>query len=391
MSRADARATIGRRRWLQWGCAHCAVLAGWAAAQAEWTLPPRFDKPDRSGDEGGLWAMMDREEARLKRSPFLIRDPSLTRWLTDLACRLGGEHCPDIRVYTLRIPYFNASMAPNGMLQVWSGLLLRLENEAQTAAIVAHEIGHYLQRHSLQQLRDAKSRAAFATLLAGFGVYGLVGQIALLTTAYAFSRDQEREADMISVSLMRKSGYDTREAPKVWANLLAEVKANKDRADDGLDSLLFATHPTSEERRRTLERDAAGGSGEVGTAAWRERIAPLRLGLLEDELKRGRLDETLVLTDRMLAAEPGDAVLLHFRGEARRLRNADGDTERAFADLLAASASPQALAVTWRSLGHLYIAAQRPDDARTAWQRYLAAAPEAPDAALIRQSVENLK
>ena len=55
-------------------------------------------------------------------------------------------------------------MAPNGMMQVWSGLL-RVDNEAQLASVVGHEIGHYLQRHTVERLRDAQSRSAFGMVL----------------------------------------------------------------------------------------------------------------------------------------------------------------------------------------------------------------------------------
>ena len=99
--------------------------------------------------------MMDREESRLRLSPFTLRDAQFTAYIQDIACRLGGEHCPDIRVYLMRTPFFNASMAPNGMMQVWTGLLLRVENEAQLAAVLGHEIGHYVARHSVDQLREA--------------------------------------------------------------------------------------------------------------------------------------------------------------------------------------------------------------------------------------------
>ena len=270
----------------------------------------------------------------------------------------------------MRTPYFNASMAPNGMMQVWSGLLLRMDNEAQMATILAHETGHYLKRHSLQQMRDAKARAAAATLLSGFGIYGLAGQLLILGTAFAFSRDQEREADAIGLVLMRQCGYDTREAPKVWANLLAELAANPAAADNSLDSILFATHPTSEERQRTLEREAAGGSGNVGAEAWRQRIAPLRGMLLDDELKRGRFDESLVLLNRLVAAEADSAELLYYRGEARRLRGASGDLPLALIDLEAAARDPKAPPAAWRALGHAY-RPQQPAAARAAWQRYL--------------------
>jgi tetratricopeptide (TPR) repeat protein len=379
-----------RRQWLQWGCAHCAVLSGLAGAQGDWEPPPRFTRPDVASDEGGLWALMDREEARLRRSPFRMRDEPMNAYLGDLACRLGADHCPDIRVYLMRTPYFNASMAPNGMMQVWSGLLLRMDNEAQLAAILAHEIGHYLRRHSVEQLRDAKARAAFSTAMLALGVYGLIGQVIALGGAYAFSRDQEREADQISIYLMRRTEHDPREAARVWANLLDELKANP-AADPTHDSVLFATHPPSDERRVELERLGADGGGRTGAAAYRSQLAPLRFRLLEDEIQRGRFDESLVLFNRLLAQEPGQAELLYFRGEARRLRGAAGDETLALSDYQAAIATGRAPAQAHRALGTMYRSTRQTEAAREAWQRYLEAAPEAPDAALIRQSLEEMK
>ncbi|MBP6194207.1 MAG: hypothetical protein KA451_07395, partial [Methyloversatilis sp.] len=90
-----------------------------ALSRGEFVAPPRFQRPDIASDEGGLWALMDREEEKLKRSRFLLGDADLQRYVSDIACRLAGEHCPDMRVYVVRTPYFNASMAPNGMMQVW--------------------------------------------------------------------------------------------------------------------------------------------------------------------------------------------------------------------------------------------------------------------------------
>lgn len=379
-----------RRNWLCWGCLHCAAFAGAAFAQADWSPPPRFTRPDVGTDEGGLWALMDREEVRLRRSPFRIREEALNRYLNGIACKLGADHCPDVRVYLMRVPYFNANMAPNGMLQIWSGLLLRVENEAQLSAVIAHEIGHYLQRHSVEQLRDAKSRAAFGQFMAMFGAVGLIGQLAALGGAFAFSREHEREADRISVQLMQRVGYDPREATKVWANLLDEVKATRG-SDPSQDSILFATHPPSEERRVALQGLASGTSGATLEAEFREQLAPIRFGLLEDEMKRGRFDESVALLNRLLEREPGNATLLHFRGEARRQRAADGDAALALADFDAAVQTGVEPLVTYRSLGYLYRALHRTDEARAAWQRYLEQAPDAPDADLIKQTLEEMK
>lgn len=384
-----------RRDWLRWGCAHCATFSGLALAQqtpdatAGWSVPPRFTAPDLATDEGGLWAMMEREERRLRRSPFRLRDDALGDYLTGIACRLGGTHCPDVRVYAIRAALFNATMAPNGMLQIWSGMLLRVDNEAQLAAIIGHEIGHYLQRHTLERLRDLKARAAFGQFLGLFGLVGLVGQVATLASAMAFSRDQEREADRIGVTLMRQHGYDTREAGRIWANLLDELRANPEY-EANQDSVLFATHPPSDERRAALDALTLGSEGgRTGADAFQARLAPHRFGLLQDELKRGRPHETVALLDRLLGRAQDDAELLYVRGEALRLRALAGDEERAFGDLQAAARSGREPALTHRALGELHRASGRHDDARAAWTRYLERAPDAPDAGLIRQSLDS--
>jgi predicted Zn-dependent protease len=390
---------MNRRQWLAACCGQCAVLwSGAALAQrpqadlappAPWRMPERFTRPDLSSDEGGLWALMDREETRLRRSPFVMRDAALHDHVQSIACKLAAAHCPDVRVYLVRTPFFNASMAPNGMMQVWSGLLLRVENEAQLAAVLGHEIGHYLQRHTLDRLRDAKSRSAFATFMAGFGVVGLVGQLAALASAFGFTRDQEREADGIGLTLMSDAGYDPREASKVWDNLRAEVAAGAG-AEDG--NPMFATHPPSDERSQSLARMAERATGGfVGEAELAAKLAPVRFGLLEDEVKRGQYAESLVLLGRMLRQTPEAPELLYFRGEAYRMRGKDGDLDAAEADLLRAAALGKEPAQVHRALGYVHQRQGRAADAASAFERYLQLAPESPDANLIRTYLPEAK
>src|SRR5262245_38449643 len=198
---------IGRRAFVL-GCGCCALDALAQTAVTPWSSPQRFVRPLDDSEEGGLWALMDREEARLKRSAFLVRDPGLNKYVSDIACRLAGDHCPDMRVYLVRTPVFNASMAPNGMMQVWSGLLLRTSNEAQLAAVLGHEIGHYMARHTLERLRDVKQRAAFGQFLgiafaaARIGQVGSLAQLGVMASLFSYGREQEREADRIGIELM---------------------------------------------------------------------------------------------------------------------------------------------------------------------------------------------
>lgn len=400
-----------RRDWLRWGCAHCAALGGLAGAArastpvveapgpavpaaAGWAPPPRFTRPALDTDEGGLWALLDREETRLRRSPFRMRDEALQGYLDAIVGRLAGEHRADIRTYALRTPVFNASMAPNGMMQVWSGLLLRVENEAQLAAVVGHEIGHYLERHSVERLRDAKARSAFGAFMAAFGVVGLVAQMASLAGGFAFSREHERRADEIGVHLMRQAGYDPRAAEAIWGNLEAELAATPG-GDEARSTPMFATHPGIPERRAALQTLAGAGGGALHAEAYAQRMAPHRTVMLEDELRRNRPDESLVLLSRLLdraSARAGrpDAELLHFRGEVRRVRGADGDVALARADFEAAIAAGGEPALTHRSLGHLQRAGGDKVAARAAYTRYLERAPQAPDAALVKAAIEEL-
>jgi len=390
-------ATCDRRGFLRSACRHClglGALAGLGASAQDLSamkLPPRFARPAADSDEGGLWGLMDREEKRLRRSPLTIKDPALNAYLHDLVCKLAGEHCPDIRVYPVRTPMFNAMMAPNGMMVVWSGLLLRAENEAQLAAVLGHELGHYLERHTVEQLRAMKDQAVLSTLvgLVG-GVTTFIGQMTLQAGLYAFSREHESRADRMGVRLMQQCGYDAREASAVWSNLLDEMKVTGGK-EAGQRNDIFATHPTSAGRRDELLALAGSGGGDKGEDRLRRVIAPLRLGWLEDEVKRGQYEESLVLFARMLEHDPRDAQVLFARGDVYRLRDEAGDADRAVADLEAATRLAGTPARAFRSLGLLHKQRRDAAAAAQAFESYLARAPQAPDAAMVRSYLAELK
>jgi predicted Zn-dependent protease len=343
------------RRGFFVGCAACALPA---AALAQ-------------DDEASLWAHMEREEERLRRSPFLLRDEALNAYLRDLTCRLAGEHCPEVRVYVVRTPQFNATMAPNGGLQIWTGLLLRMANEAQLAAILGHEIGHFVARHGIARLREAKRRSAVGqTVGLGLTVFGWLGvavnsiaQLGLSAGGAAYSREHEREADRIGLELMERAGYAPGEAARVWSQLLAEE-----------DNTLFATHPSADDRAQVLLEAAGDRGGELGVDSYRRVLAPHRAAFLHDELLRGRYDETLALLERM----PVDGEVLFYKGEAHRLR---GELGHALAAYRAAEDPPPEL---YRSLGLVLRRQGHRAEAARAFARFLELRPGAPDAELLR-------
>lgn len=376
---------MNRRQFIAGGCACCASAL--ANAQA-WEAPARFTRPDVATDEGGLWALTDREETRVRRSPFVMRDAKLRDYVQGIACRLAGDHCPDLRVHLVRTPHFNASMFPNGMMQIWTGLLLRVENEAQLAAIIGHEIGHYLERHAVERLRDVRARSAFGNFLALFGLAGAIGQLVMLAGMFAYSREQEREADRIGVLLMKKAGYDPAEAPNVWGNLLLEIRARPD-SDPERASPLFATHPSPDERQQALQRlvEPRGG-GTTNEGIWIEHLRPHRREWLLEEIQRGQHEESIALFSRQIARVPREADFRFARAEVYRLRARDGDWDAAIEDYSAAIDAGGEPAETHRGLGLVYRNLKQPEYARSSFERYLKSAPDAPDAAMIRTYIE---
>ena len=64
-----------------------------------------------------------------------------------------------MRIYLARIPEFNAVMFPSGFTVIFTGLLLRMRNEAQLAGVIAHESGHFLRRHMIRMWRDMRMKS----------------------------------------------------------------------------------------------------------------------------------------------------------------------------------------------------------------------------------------
>jgi predicted Zn-dependent protease len=373
----------------------CATPRGSPGAAADLQAGQR---PAPGSDEGGLWMQMDRVEQSLQTSGRLVTDAALHAYLRGIVCRLASEHCADIRLYVVQTPHFNASMAPNGAMQVWTGLLLRADNEAQLAYVLGHELAHYRRRHSVQRWRDMRTKtnvAAVFTVLtaaAGQGYIGSLAQLAALGSILAFSRDNEREADEIGLELTARAGYDPREAPKIWEALDRERRAGKDSEP----LIFFATHPPTEERIGTL-KELAGKAYTPdrimtdGGQTHATILAPLRATLLRDELRLRDFARSQVLLERLLAGEPTSGQLHFFQGELYRLRGGDGDAARALASYERALTVGGAPPETNRAAGLLLMREGDKERARAAFDRYLTEAPGAEDRPMIQSYLEQLR
>ena len=115
-----------------------------------------------ASDEALLWERAAREHRKLSVSSGLLRDPLLEEYLMDVAHRLLPPGTLDAGVspsiHVLINPSLNAFAYPTGAIYVHSGLLARLENEAQLATVLAHEIAHVVHRHAIRHLRQERNK-----------------------------------------------------------------------------------------------------------------------------------------------------------------------------------------------------------------------------------------
>jgi predicted Zn-dependent protease len=362
------------------------VLAGFPATAQDAPAPTAATGP-QDADERGLWMQVEDAERKLKASNFVIRDPALNDYVRSVYCKaVGPSECGGVRIYITRTPFFNASMAPNGMMQIWSGLFLRVRDEAQLAAVLAHEHAHYRQRHSLRLFRNIKDKTNAAAWLAIVPFAGIIS-LGMLGSIFSFSREMEREADSGSLTALSASGYDPEAASQIWGQMLAEFDATaaerkrKRRSEGGM----FATHPPSVERQADLKKQAAalpaGGERRRGKDSYRAALAPYWADLIDDQIKLNDFGATDLLLGQ-LASDGWTAELLFARGELHRARGAAGDFDKAagyYADAVARGAPVEAQ----RGLGMALLRSGKSAEGQAALKEYLRLRPEAKDKAMI--------
>jgi predicted Zn-dependent protease len=350
-------------------------------------------RPALDTDEAGIWMAVDGIEERWRTSGHRLHDPALEAYLHGIACQLSPSHCQGVRVYVMEHPYFNAAMMPNGAMEVWTGTLLRVADENQLATVIGHELAHFERRHTLQQWRSIRSKAALSQVVntVGGGWIGLATDIALRTSVLAFSREQEREADALGLARLPAAGYDARDGAEVWQLVVDEERHSEKPAA----AVFLSTHPTPPDRLASLRKLAAdlpepsaqGGEGR-GLA---ELIAPHRLAWLEREIRRQEPAATGWLLDELFArGGPADAELHFARGELLRRTGSAGDRENAVAAYEASLEQPDPPTEVWRSLGLVLGQLGRKDAARVALATYLRQAPDAADAPLIATMIEGM-
>ena len=339
-------------------------------------------------EERGLWMQMDEQERELKTSKFVMHEADLNAYVHDVFCRTVGQaDCKDVRIYIMRTPFFNASMAPNGMMQVWSGLFLRTRDEAQLAAILGHEFTHYQKRHSLQLFHDAKKKLATGAWL---GMVIPLAQLAMVASIFENSRTMEAEADSGSVVMLAKAGYDPMAASRVWEQLRAEMDATavarnkKSRKDKN--GGMFGTHPPTLDRMNDLkvlaEKQTVSGTPTVNQAAYRAAMAPYWSLVVDDQIKLNDFGATDFLLQN-LASTGWTPELSYAHGELYRSRGTPDDLKLAVTAYKAAVAGQNPPVESWRGLGLALLRSGNQAEGQAALTEYLKLKPGASDRAMI--------
>ncbi len=188
----------------------------------------------------------------------IVNDIEVVDYLQALGYRLAANS-PDNRqrftFFVVRDNSINAFALPGGVIGVHTGLILSASSESELASVLAHEIGHVVQRHlarmvALQQQDAWKSFAAMAfALLAARSNPQLAGasmqaaQAGAIQKQLDFTREHEREADRVGLQILDQAGFDTRAMPAFFEQLLKGTRFY----EGGAPSFL-RTHPLTTER-----------------------------------------------------------------------------------------------------------------------------------------------
>jgi predicted Zn-dependent protease len=205
----------------------------------------------------------------LRRDPDYLDDWLIRDYLNSIAARLSaaatmqyiGSYLPDFDLFPVRDPQINAFSMPGGFIGVNTGLIATSETESELASVVAHEMGHVLQRH-IARMMGTSERSGYAALAAmlfgllagvvahsgdlGMGI-AMGGQAFAFDSQLRFSRAAEHEADRVGFQMLSAAGYD----PYAMVAFFARLDRTA-MGDNGLPPYL-RTHPLTGERMADME------------------------------------------------------------------------------------------------------------------------------------------
>ena len=273
-------------------------------------------------------------------------DPEIQQYVSRVGQKLAAVSDRDLpyEFVVLNNPVPNAWALPGGKIAINTGLLVELEDEAQLAAVLGHEIVHAAARHGASQMSKGvlfnlgTQVAGIASQEAGYGALGgIAAQLGSAAWMAKYGRDDELESDAYGMEYMSRAGYDPAAAVELQETF---VRLNEGRNPDFI-SGLFASHPPSPER---VERNRAKAAqlpdgGVRNREVYQQKIAQLRKDWPAYEaqkeaiaaLKQNEPDRALALLDKAKAIQPADGTTWELRGHAWEMKGNEENALQAYA------------------------------------------------------------
>ena len=188
---------------------------------------------------------------RIRERYGVVQDPAVHKYVTLVGRVLASASSrPDLtwRFIVLDTDGVNALAAPGGYIHITRGALSLLRSEAELAGVLAHEIEHVTEKHTIKAIQKSKAiqMGAEETLSGNAALFNKLVDKASEMVMAGFGRSEELEADRDGVELANKAGY----APDGLAAFLRTImERNKNSSEK---QGLFASHPEMEERLTKL-------------------------------------------------------------------------------------------------------------------------------------------
>jgi len=364
-------------------------------------------------EESSLWESASKHEMRLRNSGTVFHNRHVEEYMESLAERMLGGSLDHLGInldfVLVAEPTLSGWAYPYGTIGIHTGLLVRMDNEAQFGSILAHEISHFLQRHTYLEMLDGDRQSALGKGL-GFlasvaaaretgtfdkGLMDFTGELWTNLSTSGYSKKNEYVADEEGLELMARAGLSINESIPAFQAL-----AENEVYGAGDPRKLWSSHPRLEDRIRNLEKEIKRTSRKKGYVAgevpdsdiYYRGIAPVflinaKLDINELQFRRAR--ESLT---RYVEVNPDDAEAHYLIGETYRRQNPAGpDFSSSLSAYERALAVDSSYADAHKEIGMAYRIQRENDKAAAAFERYLELAGDAPDAGIIRGYLEGLR
>jgi len=351
-------------------------------------------------DEQKLWRWVEKEQQRLDNSGLLYQDPELENYLNHTAEKLQAHSIASdfhFHIKVLKDPNLNAFAYPNGVIYLHTGILSRMDNEAQLAALLSHEMTHCTHRHSLRVIRSISDRPAYiAAIQETLARISMVQEVAKalgiagsMAAVAGYTRDLETEADLVGLDLMVKANYDARETLQLFDHLKREIEAEGDKQP-----YFFGTHPNIEQRidnatkwlaEATVPQSAAIKNTEAFQRATRQMVLA-NAGL---DLRLGRFEIARRTLEKYLKTGPDDARAYFLYGEILRQRGRPDDAKTAAAYFKKSIALDPSLPGPHKAMGLIFYKGGEKHLARKFFESCLRLSPNDPESAYIRSYLKD--